>query len=156
MDRPLLRDLEREAERVLSRVDAARGLGVGLPPSPMLPLNAVVIAPPGHPAPSLGDLAGRFGAAVSLIVKAGADPAKLLTDGRVAEALRLRSPVLLLFEDAAEAAAFEKAAGLARASAKRAKAAAHAERGRRFARTRGTGAGHERDLQGPGHAARHI
>jgi hypothetical protein len=102
----------------------------------MLSLAAVVVSAGGVNAASFADLAASSGAIPMVMVKSGTDAAALLNNRRVIEALQLQSSILLLFENATEAEAFEHAAGLARAAAGRAKAAALTARGRRFARTR--------------------
>ena len=102
----------------------------------MLPLAAVVLDAIGTRPASFAELAGSSSAIPLIMVKAGADAAPLLNNRRVIEALQLQGSVLMLFEDQAEAEAFEKAAQQARKHAERARAAALAQKGRRFMSTR--------------------
>ena len=83
-------------------------------------LTAVVLAAPEQAAPSLTELADRPGLAATFVVEAG-DGARLQQRGQLVEALWLRSAVLLLFEDAIEAADFERAVTTAREAAERRK-----------------------------------
>jgi hypothetical protein len=83
-------------------------------------LSAIIIPAPGQAPLSLAELAERPGLAATVVVKAG-DGARLHQRGQLAEALWLRSAVLLLFEDPAEAATFERAVTTAREAAERAK-----------------------------------
>jgi hypothetical protein len=83
-------------------------------------LTALVLAVPGQPAPSLAEIAATPGLAATFVVAAGT-AGELHRRGQLVEALRLRSAVLLLFEDPCEASEFEKAVADARAAAHRQK-----------------------------------
>jgi hypothetical protein len=89
----------------------------------MLHLSAVVLAPIGQSPATLDELAGKFGVAVPLVIKARTNAAQLLKDGALSRRCSCGASILLLFEDAAEAAEFEKAAGLARDAVQRRKGA---------------------------------
>ncbi len=101
----------------------------------MLPRSAVLLDPTGIKAATFTDLAGSASEIPLVLVKADAEAAPLLNNRRVIEALQLQSSVLMLFESATEAAEFERAAERAWQHAKGARAAALAQRGRRFMST---------------------
>ena len=72
----------------------------------MTPLHAVAIAGPGRAVPSIAELAAKPGMATPVIVAPGASADRELVR-RVAEHLHLGVVVLLLFQDAGEAAVFD-------------------------------------------------
>jgi len=88
----------------------------------MTPLHAIALAGPDRTVPTIAELAAKPGMATPVIVAPGGSVDRDLIR-RVGEHLHLGAVVLLLFQDPAEASAFEaKLAGRARATGSKVRA----------------------------------
>jgi hypothetical protein len=86
----------------------------------MTPLHAVAISGPGRATPSIAELAEKPGLARAVVVTAGTAE-QVWSAPRIVEQLYLGATLVLLFQDAAEAAAFEAKLAQVRARAARGK-----------------------------------